>query len=446
MAGWDIGAFEYSLTVSGVEFTPSPITASFSGVDPTIVLGSISFTPPPITVSVSGVEPFVIAGGNVIVTPAFSTVSFSGIDPTVVLGSISFTPSPITVSVSGIDPTVVAGGDVIVTPAFSTVSVNGIDPTIVLGSISFTPPPITVSVSGVEPFVIAGGNVIVTPDFATVSSDGVDPIIVLESISFTPSPITVSVSGIDPTIFESDLVITPAAATVSVTGVDPTVFLGSTSYAPSPITTAATGNDPFDVVVHAGFTGLFWTPIHPNPVEGLSFNEVGDSLEITWPVVASGVSNEYEVWSSVGDQNNYNLVGIVNNIEIPSGSEYVTIVDKSYEAITTVYYKIYHKSTDYFSTPLESGIALTYSVPDPTNLEVSKGLNQLALSWTNNDSRLLEATSITHMSAVDPGDLVEISGVEIFLGLAAGYNYEVTTAGIELWHQFWVSSVTRTTL
>lgn len=194
-----------------------------------------------------------------------------------------------------------------------------------------------------------------------------------------------------------------------------------------------------------GYVGMFQRPLYPDPVTGVTFNEVGDGLEITWPIVISGVSSYYEVWASVGDINNYNLVGVVSNIELYSGQEYITIVDKSYEASTIIYYKIYHVSSGYYSTVLESGIALSYSVPDPTNLTVAVGMNQIALSWTNDDSRLLESVSVVHMSAAGQEDLVEVSGMEVFNGLSASFTYEVPTSELNLWHQFWISSVTRTT-
>ena len=193
-----------------------------------------------------------------------------------------------------------------------------------------------------------------------------------------------------------------------------------------------------------GYIGVFQRPLYPEPVGGVTFNEVGDAMELTWYIVPSGVSSEYEVWSSVGDQNNYNLVAIISNVEIPSGQQSITVVDESYDASTIVYYKIYHKAVGYFSDPLESGIALTYSVSDPTNLDVAVGLNQIALSWTNDDSRLLEGVSIIHMAASGQELLVEVSGIEVFNGLAGAYTFEVSTSELGCWHQFWISSVTKT--
>ena len=194
-----------------------------------------------------------------------------------------------------------------------------------------------------------------------------------------------------------------------------------------------------------GYVGMFQRELYPEPVESVSFNEVADSLELTWPVVISGVSSEYEIWSSVGDLNHFNLIGVVSNIEIASGLQYITIVDQSYETATTIYYRIYHKAKGYYSLVLESGIQLAYSVPDPTDLSVAAGVNQISLNWINDTSRLLDGVSIIHMAAADQGDLVEVSGIEVFSGLTTAYTYEVPTYELDLWHQFWISSVTRTT-
>ncbi len=193
-----------------------------------------------------------------------------------------------------------------------------------------------------------------------------------------------------------------------------------------------------------GYIGVFQRPLYPDPVAGVSFNEVGDLLEVTWDIVPSGVSSDYEVWSSVGDQNNYDLIAIVNNMEIASGEESVTVVDESYDASTIIYYKLFHKSVGYYSDPLESGIALTYSVPDPTNLDVAVGLNQIALSWTNDTSRLLKSVKVTHDANEVEGNLSEGSSVEVFNGTAGGFTYEVLAADITKWHQFWISSITKT--
>jgi hypothetical protein len=193
-----------------------------------------------------------------------------------------------------------------------------------------------------------------------------------------------------------------------------------------------------------GYIGLFKRPLYPDPVTGVSFNEVGDALEVSWNIVPSGVSSEYEVWSSVGDQNNYSIIATVSAVELYSGLDTITIVDQSYDASTTIYYKLYHKSTGYFSDVLESGITLSYTVPDPTNLNVAVGMNQIALSWTNDESRLLESVSVVHMAASGQEMLVEVSGTEVFNGMAAGYTHEVPTSELDYWHQFWVSSITRT--
>ncbi len=451
---WDMGfwAVYQAQAASGIEITPSPITVVSSGIDPFVIQSGIQFTPSVITVVSSGIDPGVVLSGLQI-TPSPVTVVSSGIDPGVVLASISFTPVEITVVSSGIDPGVIEGA-LVFTPSPITVVSSGIDPGVVLSGLQITPSPVTVVSSGIDPFVIAGSGLEFTPSPITVVSSGVEPAVVLGTVTFTPSPVTVVASGIDPTVIDlGDITYTPSAITVVSSGIDPIVIQGTSIFTPSPITVVAGGADP--IVFERfpgtpGFIGMFWQPLYPDPVTGLDFLEVADTVEITWDVapwdvISSGLSSEYEVWSSVGDQNNYNLIATINNVEIPSGSETITIVDETYDAIGTIYYKLYHISVGHYSNPLESGIALTYSVPDPTNLDVSVALNNISLSWTNDISRILAGVSIVHHAANNIGDLMESSGVELFNGTAGGFTYEVPEADIVKWHQFWISSVTRTT-
>lgn len=193
-----------------------------------------------------------------------------------------------------------------------------------------------------------------------------------------------------------------------------------------------------------GYIGVFQRPLYPDPVSGVALTEIGNAVQLTWDVVPSGVSSSYEVWSSVGDENNYQLISLISNIEIASGEESITIVDRTYDASAMVYYRIYHVATGYYSTILSSGIQLTYAVPDPSGLQISTSLNTIGLDWVNPDDRLLAGTVVTHDSNAVEVNLLESNAIEVFSGLASTYTYEVAVSELEYWHQFWVSSITKT--
>ena len=192
-----------------------------------------------------------------------------------------------------------------------------------------------------------------------------------------------------------------------------------------------------------GYIGIFQRPLYPDSVSGVVLTEIDNAVQITWDIIPSGVSSEYEVWSSVGDENNYQLISIISNVEIASGEESITIVDRTYDASTTVYYKIYHVATGHYSTVLQSGIELPYSVPDPSGLQIATGLNTITLDWVNPDDRLLDGTMVMHDSNSGIENLLESSSSLVFSGLASSYTYEVLFDEISYWHQFWVSSVTK---
>ena len=196
--------------------------------------------------------------------------------------------------------------------------------------------------------------------------------------------------------------------------------------------------------VNDGYVGMFWRQLYPDPVASVGLAEIGNAVQITWDIVPSGVSSLYEVWSSVGDENNYQLISIISNVEIASGEESVTIVDRTYGASGMIYYKIYHVATGHYSTVLSSGIQLTYAVSDPSELQIAASLNTLTLDWVNPDDRLLDGTMVMHDSNSGIENLLESNSALVFSGLASTYTYEVPFDETYYWHQFWVSSITRT--
>lgn len=193
-----------------------------------------------------------------------------------------------------------------------------------------------------------------------------------------------------------------------------------------------------------GYIGIFQRPLYPDPVIGVSVSEISDTVEITWNVVPSGVSSEYEVWSSVGNETNYELIAIVSNTEIASGQQTITVIDDTYDTIDTTYYKIYHKSVGYYSEPLNSGITTTYSVSDPTNLTYESGYADFSMSFTPPTSRLLSHIEIYKDAQVVASGLNEGAAALVYSGKTSNYIYDIPENDRNKYHQFWISSVTKT--
>ncbi len=66
----ELGAVEWNVEYStGVTLTPSPVTAAWSVVAPTVVIGAVTISPAPVTATLSVVAP-TVAAGLVTLTPA----------------------------------------------------------------------------------------------------------------------------------------------------------------------------------------------------------------------------------------------------------------------------------------------------------------------------------------------------------------------------------------
>ena len=74
---------------------------------------------------------------------------------------------------------------------------------------------------------------------------------------------------------------------------------------------------------------------------------------------------------------------------------------------------------------------------------VTAGVTDIKLSWTNNESRLLAGVLIKHDENADDTQLSESNAVQVFSGLAGSFVYTVDTSNPNNFHQFWVSSLTK---
>jgi hypothetical protein len=193
-----------------------------------------------------------------------------------------------------------------------------------------------------------------------------------------------------------------------------------------------------------GYIGIFQRPLYPDPIDGVVLTEVADTMELTWDIVPSGVSSEYEVWSSVGSLDNFEIIAIVSTTELASGQQTITVVDNTYEAETDVYYKVYHKSVGYYSDPLQSGIAITYSVPDPTNLTYEEGYADFSLTFTPPTSRLWSHVEIYKDAQIASSGLNEGAALLVYSGKTSSFTYDIPDGDRDKYHQFWISSVTKT--
>ncbi len=183
-----------------------------------------------------------------------------------------------------------------------------------------------------------------------------------------------------------------------------------------------------------------WTH-KPDPPTNLILTENGDVVEIQFDVSPDPFVTRYEIWSSVGIPDEYSLIGTIKPEDIVGGQAF--FVDDSYEAISTVWYRVYAIYQDNYSTPLSGSIVLTFSVPDPTDLKVTPHSNAISLNWVNDESRLLDYIEVKKDAQTVQGNLNEGSAVLVYRGKASGFTYQVPDLDLGKWHQFWISSFTK---
>jgi len=192
-----------------------------------------------------------------------------------------------------------------------------------------------------------------------------------------------------------------------------------------------------------GYAGIFIRQNIPSQPAGLTLVQNGDIVQITWNVNSNEDIASYEVWSSVGNNTDFKLLTTIPKTEF-AGQATITFIDDTFNRATTIYYRIHAVYTYNYSPVLTGNITVNYQVPDPIDLVVEPGVNDIKLSWKNNDSRLLEGVQIKMDKNADDTQLDETNAVQVYSGMAGSYTYAVDSADTNLWHQFWISSITRT--
>ncbi|MBN1567940.1 MAG: hypothetical protein JXA73_08830 [Acidobacteria bacterium] len=251
----------------GVLVTPSPASASGSGIAPAIILGSLSIGPNPAIGGMEGIAPGVLLG-SLSIAPGAALAAGSAISPSVILGSLLLLPSPAIAAAAVIQPTVEAGGNITVSPGQASGAATGIDPAVLLGSVSVSPscaagaassidPAIILgslllspsaaiaAATGIDPTVHAGENIVVMPSAAHASAAGINPDIVLGSMIVGPGEAAAGISAIDPAIILGSMLFAPDEASISVLAVDPTIVMESCQVEPAAAIAAALGINPF---------------------------------------------------------------------------------------------------------------------------------------------------------------------------------------------------------
>lgn len=139
-------------------------TATASTVDPTVNIGTtgVNVTPTAISATAATVDPGV-ALGSINISPATISATATTADPTAALGSLSIEPTANTATAATVDPGV-GYGNLSIGPATNTATGTTVDPSVACGSLSISPALSAATVTAADPIVEeSGGPVNVIP-------------------------------------------------------------------------------------------------------------------------------------------------------------------------------------------------------------------------------------------------------------------------------------------
>lgn len=182
----------------------------------------------------------------------------------------------------------------------------------------------------------------------------------------------------------------------------------------------------------------------PDPPSNLGLKEYADYVEISFDMPDMTAVDEYEIWSSVGSNDDYKLREIVPVEDISFGQSRLVVVDKSYNAVTDIHYKIYAVNRGARSAGLAGSIALNNKVHNPLDVRLDSDVNVFDLNYNVPDDRRLAYVEVYLDIKESNSDLSRDTAERIYKGLADHVSYHVKAGDENKYHKFWVESVTRT--
>ena len=209
-----------------------------------------------------------------------------------------------------------------------------------------------------------------------------------------------------------------------------------------PVTASSDGyriqGDVYATTFSGSFSGSFYTT--PSPPTNLSLTQEDGTVVVQF-TSASGDINRYEVWSSVGDENNYNLIGALNEDNFTAS---IQITDDTFNKKDTIYYSVYSLNHGKYSDSLTGNITVTGDVANVTDMRVMEALHGYHLEWALPNDNRLQQVNVKVDSSTTLAGLSEANSTTFYSGLAEHTFYEVPEADANKYHQFWIDSVTRT--
>ncbi|MDP5273677.1 hypothetical protein [Chengkuizengella axinellae] len=178
----------------------------------------------------------------------------------------------------------------------------------------------------------------------------------------------------------------------------------------------------------------------PSPPQNLRLQEILDEVQITFDESSSSNVTHYEVWSSIGDDTSYGLISVINQDEV-NGS--TTVLDSSYASKTTVYYKVVAVAPAHKSTEITGSISLQNTVGNPANLLITPEFDSYFIRYDLPRDRRLSHIEIKCHAVSDVNSLNESNATLIYSGLSDSFIYDIKENDLDKYHQFWVSSITR---
>jgi hypothetical protein len=178
--------------------------------------------------------------------------------------------------------------------------------------------------------------------------------------------------------------------------------------------------------------------VAPNAPTSLTTSIVNDTIDLTFTQSTTADISHYEIHAS-DDGGTYGLIATITPNDF---SSQMSVIDNTFTNSGTQAYRVFAVKNGVFSTALTGTRAFSAGTLEVTGMTVRPLLNSFLIEWNSpsSNARFVTAYNVYKHEHATQGSLAEGSASLVYSGLNTSYNYTISGATNDNYHQFWITT------
>jgi hypothetical protein len=170
----------------------------------------------------------------------------------------------------------------------------------------------------------------------------------------------------------------------------------------------------------------------------LTTSIVNDTINVTFNQSATADISSYEVYAS-DDGGDYGLISTISPTDFASS---MSVIDNTFVNSGTQAYRLYAIKNGVYSSAKTGTRTFTAGALEVSGMTVTPRINSFFIQWSppTTNARFATAYNVYKHEHATQGSLSESSAALVYSGLNTSFDYIVSGATNNNFHQFWITT------